>query len=554
MGGAYWVRLSLGDKWFNFNGSTYNTGTGVWTVLNIVDLSEYYKVVINLVKGGVTTTETKIMQVGTPIEVPEFEGYIASSDTELVKTADDNQVVTVTYTEDLNYSQEPISKQVTNDEVSTLIVDGMYIALQCKDTNGGDGYFFNGATVKTAKFQDSNLFKVVGKEGSTTGEFYLQQFTTGKYVGGSTAANNSLVALVDDIASANAFTASVAIPTNWETSIGEGVVGGVNTIRFTTTNGMFLNTNQHNLTPKYFGGTGGYSAWYVYAYNRAGIAFNKLEKAAAAGDGMFKDDTPGFYPKTGEKYAAYEAAVAEANEIKAAPLDYTIQDVYDAIAAIEAALQIEDEVALDGEFTGVYTITNKDGNGTRGYLCDIEHGSDYVWSSGKQQDGAVIPAKDNEYSQWAFAEVAGKRCLFNVGSKRFIQPTGQGANAPWIFSKDAAPITFVLAKDGVGTVEIRVVYSEQATYYMSISNAYNGPVTGYYAADDGGVPFVFERVGDLDPEIKEYMETLEGVTGIEEVEVNGAAEYFDLNGRKVAQPAHGLYIVRQGSKVSKVIR
>ena len=39
-GGEYWVRLAFTDnsKWFNFNGNTYNTGTGVWTVQNIYEV------------------------------------------------------------------------------------------------------------------------------------------------------------------------------------------------------------------------------------------------------------------------------------------------------------------------------------------------------------------------------------------------------------------------------------------------------------------------------------------------------------------------------------
>ncbi len=45
-------------------------------------------------------------------------------------------------------------------------------------------------------------------------------------------------------------------------------------------------------------------------------------------------------------------------------------------------------------------------------------------------------------------------------------------------------------------------------------------------------------------------------TGIENVAVDNAAapaEYFDLNGRRVANPAAGIYILRQGSNVSKVL-
>ena len=38
-GGEYWVRLALpnNEKWFNFNGNKYDTGTGVWTVQNIYE-------------------------------------------------------------------------------------------------------------------------------------------------------------------------------------------------------------------------------------------------------------------------------------------------------------------------------------------------------------------------------------------------------------------------------------------------------------------------------------------------------------------------------------
>ncbi|MBE6305586.1 MAG: hypothetical protein E7082_06725, partial [Bacteroidales bacterium] len=149
--------------------------------------------------------------------------------------------------------------QVTNETVSASIVDGAVISLQCQDTNGGVGYYFNGDQVKSASFQPSNLFAVVGTENG----FYLQQKTSGKYVGGATTAN-ALVQLVDDQSSANVFTAAVAAPPGWTTKP-TTVEPGVNTIRFTT-GSTFLNTNSTALVPKYFNGTGGFSAWYVYSY------------------------------------------------------------------------------------------------------------------------------------------------------------------------------------------------------------------------------------------------------------------------------------------------
>ncbi len=42
-------------------------------------------------------------------------------------------------------------------------------------------------------------------------------------------------------------------------------------------------------------------------------------------------------------------------------------------------------------------------------------------------------------------------------------------------------------------------------------------------------------------------------TGLEADEANGPAEYFDLQGRKVVNPANGLYIVKRGNKVTKEV-
>lgn len=54
----------------------------------------------------------------------------------------------------------------------------------------------------------------------------------------------------------------------------------------------------------------------------------------------------------------------------------------------------------------------------------------------------------------------------------------------------------------------------------------------------------------------EMTEGLVGMTGIEAIEANdenAPAEYFNLQGVKVANPANGLFIRRQGSKVEKVV-
>lgn len=96
---TYWVRLALNpDKntWFNFNGDTYNSGTGVWTVQHVMDMTGYYKIIINIVKDGATQTTTQIAKSGSTITMPEYEGYEADVKT-VTKDATDTQAVTITY-------------------------------------------------------------------------------------------------------------------------------------------------------------------------------------------------------------------------------------------------------------------------------------------------------------------------------------------------------------------------------------------------------------------------------------------------------------------------
>lgn len=63
---------------------------------------------------------------------------------------------------------------VTNEAIGTAITDGAIIALSCQDTNGGVGYYFNGAGVaKTTALQFSNLFQVVRTD-DTDATYYLQ--------------------------------------------------------------------------------------------------------------------------------------------------------------------------------------------------------------------------------------------------------------------------------------------------------------------------------------------------------------------------------------------
>lgn len=228
----------------------------------------------------------------------------------------------------------PVGTQLVNADFENgqnPFTNGRVIALQCLDTNGGAGYYFNGAAVKSELFSAANLYRVV-----TVGErFKLQSVVNeAEYVGRASNDNNALVTMV---ASDNAetFVAAVATPGNWDTKPDE-VVAGTNTIRFTSSVGsQFLNTNNTPLVPKYFTGAGGFSAWYVYAFtdeevtalttipevdvalNFTGLAGENLTTTQSLPSGTTITDVlasycPDFFTSTG--IAEADATVSETNK------------------------------------------------------------------------------------------------------------------------------------------------------------------------------------------------------------------------------------------------
>lgn len=94
----YWVRFCTPNSaWINANAG-YNGGTGAWTVFYAVDLSEYYKVTLNINKDGNQTNIVKFVKSGATISAPNYDGYVNDYTTPQTKTADDEQVITINYT------------------------------------------------------------------------------------------------------------------------------------------------------------------------------------------------------------------------------------------------------------------------------------------------------------------------------------------------------------------------------------------------------------------------------------------------------------------------
>lgn len=136
------------------------------------------------------------------------------------------------------------------------LTNGTVVALQCRDTNGGPNWYFNGNAVKTENLSYSNLYKVR----TTESGFALQRLLDGTYVGKD--GNNQAVKAT--LADATVFTASIETATG-SLAFVEGTENGKYTIRFTT-DGTYLNTREKNNAPNYATGTGGFSVWYVYTF------------------------------------------------------------------------------------------------------------------------------------------------------------------------------------------------------------------------------------------------------------------------------------------------
>lgn len=137
------------------------------------------------------------------------------------------------------------------------LTDGTVVALQCRDTNGGANWYFNGKAVKSAELSYANLFKI---RAIADGGFALQRVSDGTYIG----KDGDNLAIKATRADAAPFTASIIAAEGWTTVV-DGTENGVYTIRFTT-GGTYLNAQGQAATPKYAAGKGGYSVWYVYSF------------------------------------------------------------------------------------------------------------------------------------------------------------------------------------------------------------------------------------------------------------------------------------------------
>ena len=158
------------------------------------------------------------------------------------------------------------SAQTLVRDAETELVDGTLISLQCRDTNGGSGYYFNGGSTKSATFAKENLYVVkINADG-----LRLRRLSGGKYVGQASTDDG---VLVKDVDAGEAITFTVK----------SDEAGNVT---FSTEGDRVLNANAAADTPKLSNGADEFSVWHVSKYDAVDLdrlqvkyTFGELDEA-----------------------------------------------------------------------------------------------------------------------------------------------------------------------------------------------------------------------------------------------------------------------------------
>ena len=174
------------------------------------------------------------------------------------------------------------------------------------------------------------------------------------------------------------------------------------------------------------------------------------------------------------------------------------------------------------EHAGVYYVYNHDSNNILG-TDGLTHNS-YIFNDkgyGKNVEGKFTAAVELEEVPYAFSN-------------------------RWVKEEAAEAEAFYASSENVG----QWVPEARAEFRAALDAAYD--VTACTSVQD-----IKDKIATIAPALEAYKAVLAANAGIESIDAaNAAAKYFDINGRAVdaANLQNGVYIVRQGNTVTKVVR
>ena len=204
---------------------------------------------------------------------------------------------------------------------------------------------------------------------------------------------------------------------------------------------------------------------------------------------------------------ATAATVAALNDSITAALAST--DFGAAKAMLEAAMQAitAEENAPLFPTDCYFIITNKNARGSLVYNPDETRKDgemDFIW-----HNTTINAQTENNNHLWGFFKdpVTGEYYLYNVGAKKFASPTGDGTygarGETWVLASELSPISLT-------AMDLPYFHIQgDGTKTMSVSTEKVGSVITYYAENDPGVPFKFEKsVVPVDDEVTAAIEAL----------------------------------------------
>lgn len=186
--------------------------------------------------------------------------------------------------------------------------------------------------------------------------------------------------------------------------------------------------------------------------------------------------------------------------------------------------------------------------------------------------------RDEIRTNFDVREIGGVYYIFNHDSNNILASDGINAGE-WIYNdKGAGKVVDTYYTAPVELVEVPYAFSnrwikeEAATAEEYYNSTVAGDQKGQYPADARAefraaldaaydvsactsIADIKAKIASIQPALDLYKsKELQESTSLTEISASAAAEYFDLNGRRVNAPlAKGVYILRQGNAVSKVI-
>lgn len=229
---------------------------------------------------------------------------------------------------------------------------------------------------------------------------------------------------------------------------------------------------------------------------------------------------------------ATAATVAALNDSITAALAST--DFVAAKAMLEAAMQAiaAEENAPLFPTDCYFIITNKNARGSVVYDNSVDKPVDtnngdaaYLW-----HNTSVDAANVNHLWGFCYNPIKEEYYLYNVGAQQFASPAGKGTYSnqgdTWIFSD--VPVAISLTDLGD-----KYFHIQGGSKTMSISTSYYGSVITYYAVNDPGVPFKFDKSAkEFDEELYKEMEkkvVLAGLTYVTDLAKLGNTAVYGIS-------------------------